>query len=86
MLNQVILVGKIIDREEKVVDNGTHAVILTIDTGNAQIPVWGRDDMAAHMLDMDMNTTLGVKGRAHNSPDGVNIIVEKLTFIKGGKA
>ena len=86
MLNQVILVGKLVDMKEEIVDNGTHAVILILDTGNATVPVWTRDGVANNCRTfLKMGATIGAKCRLHNAPQGLNVVGEKITFISGGK-
>ena len=89
MVNQVVLVGTVVSFEEKVVDNGTHAVyvILKVDIDNTivNVPIRLRDKLATNFLSTfpsGFSGLIGVKGHIFVDCDNqVAIIVDRLALI-----
>jgi hypothetical protein len=89
MVNQVVLVGTVISFEEKVVDNGTQAVYITLkvesDNTVVNVPVRLRDKLATNFLSVfksGLSGVIGIKGRVFVDCDNqVAIIGERLALI-----
>ncbi|NCB03731.1 MAG: hypothetical protein EOM67_16485 [Spirochaetia bacterium] len=82
MINQVILAGRIESFHEKIVDNGTNALLVIIEIDNNLIPIWTRDDMAASLMDHgSLNSLIAVKAHIHMAPDGMSIIADRISIL-----
>ena len=86
MVNQVILVGKLVEIKEETVDRGTPIVILSLSAGDVTVPVRTADGIAENCLKhLSIGATVGAKCRLNNDQEGLVVLGEKITFISGGK-
>lgn len=83
MLNQVIIVGRVLEIKEK--DAGV-VIVLEVDSPRdditREIPVKIEENLIKSMDYISVGTTLGTKAHIETTKDqAVEIVAEKLTFI-----
>lgn len=99
MLNQVMLVGRLVEKPEvKELENGKKGCIITIasprafknengeyDTDFIPCKLWER--IATNAAEYcNKGDIVGVKGRLQSTGNKLEIMVEKLTFLSSSKA
>lgn len=83
MLNQVIIVGRVLEINQK--DSGV-VIILEVDSPRdditREIPVKIEENLVKSMDYISVGTTLGTKAHIETTKDQtIEIVAEKLTFI-----
>jgi len=91
MLNQVILVGRIVHSVKLEARSNTQDKTLLIEIGNGDvssttIPCVLSEELANTVEEYcEEGSTIGIKAELENEEDKITVVVQKLTFINTSK-